>query len=206
VPDFTFGSVRTSVEPSFFYVAKKVDFMSSVALNIRLDPARMPQTLPRIERVWKDISHGQPLWEVFTGQLMLRLYLDTIIEGAFIAVCGLIAVSVACLGLFALSAYTAERRTKEIGVRKAMGASSGDILKLLLWQFLWPVLVANLIAWPIAFLVMNWWLQGFAYRIDQSPWTFIAAGAAAVVIALVTVFFQGLRVSRAKPVAALRYE
>ena len=65
-----------------------------------------------------------------------------------------------------------------------MGASSGDILKLLLWQFLWPVLVANLIAWPIAFLVMNWWLQGFAYRIDQSPWTFLAAGAAAMVIAL----------------------
>jgi putative ABC transport system permease protein len=113
---------------------------------------------------------------------------------------------VACLGLFALSAYTAERRTKEIGVRKAMGASSSDILKLLLWQFLWPVLVANVIAWPIAFLVMNWWLQGFAYRIDQSPWTFLAAGAAAVVIALVTVFFQGLRVARAKPVTALRYE
>jgi putative ABC transport system permease protein len=68
------------------------------------------------------------------------------------------------------------------------------------------VLVANLIAWPVALLLMNWWLQGFAYRIDQLPWTFLAAGAAAVVIALVTVFFQGLRVSRAKPVAALRYE
>jgi putative ABC transport system permease protein len=137
---------------------------------------------------------------------MLRLYIDTLIQGAFIAICGLIAVSVACLGLFALSAYTAERRTKEIGVRKAMGASSVDILKLLLWQFLWPVLAANLIAWPIAFLAMNWWLQGFAYRIDQSPWTFVAAGAGAIVIALATVFAQGLRVARAKPVAALRYE
>ncbi|HLY80301.1 MAG TPA: FtsX-like permease family protein, partial [Caulobacteraceae bacterium] len=188
VPDFNFGSVRTTVEPSFYYVAKKVDFLSSVALNIRLDPARVTETLPRVERVWKEVSHGQPLQEVFANQLMLRLYIDTIIECAFIAVCGLIAVSVACLGLFALSAYTAERRTKEIGVRKAMGASSSDILKLLLWQFLWPVLAANLIAWPIAFLVMNWWLQGFAYRIDQSPWTFLAAGAAALVIALATVF------------------
>ncbi len=206
VPDFTFGSVRDTVQPSLFFVAQKVDFMSSVALNVRLDPARESQALPRIAQVWKDVSHGQPLQEVFASQFMLRLYLDTIIQGAFIAVCALIAVSVACLGLFALSAYTAERRTKEIGVRKAMGASSGDILKLLLWQFLWPVLAANLIAWPIAFLVMNWWLQGFAYRIDQSPWTFLAAGAAAVVIALATVFFQGLRVARAKPVLALRYE
>jgi len=206
VPDFTFGSVRAAIQPTFFFVAQKIDFLSSVVLNIRLDPARMTQTLPRVERVWKDVSHGQPLQEVFASQFMLRLYIDTIIEGAFIAVCALIAVSVACLGLFALSAYTAERRTKEIGVRKAMGASSSDILKLLLWQFLWPVLAANLIAWPIAFLVMNWWLQGFAYRIDQSPWTFLAAGAAAVVIALATVFFQGLRVSRAKPVSALRYE
>ena len=91
-------------------------------------------------------------------------------------------------------------------MRKAMGASTGDILRLLLWQFLWPVLIANLIAWPIAFIVMNWWLQGFAYRVGQPPWTFLAAGGAAVVIALVTVLFQALRVSRAKPVAALRYE
>jgi len=87
-----------------------------------------------------------------------------------------------------------------------MGASSGDILTLLLRQFLWPVLVANLIAWPAAFLVMNWWLQGFAYRIDQSPLTFLAAGVAALAIALATVIAHGLRVARAKPVAALRYE
>jgi putative ABC transport system permease protein len=115
-------------------------------------------------------------------------------------------VSVACLGLFALSAYTAERRTKEIGVRKAMGAGSGDILKLLLWQFTRPVLIANLIAWPAAFFVMTWWLQGFAYRVDLAPWTFVAAGAAALLIAVATVFVHALRVSRAKPVGALRYE
>jgi putative ABC transport system permease protein len=206
VPDFTFGSVKNVVEPSFFYVGKKTDMLTSAVLNIRLDPAQMTTTVPRIDEVWKDISHGQPLQQFFASQFMLRLYIDTLIQGAFIAVCGLIAVTVACLGLFALSSYTAERRTKEIGVRKAMGASSADILKLLLWQFTWPVLIACLIAWPLAFLVMNWWLQGFAYHVDQAPWTFLAAGAAAVVIALGTVFFQALRVSRAKPVAALRYE
>jgi len=206
VPDFTFGSVREQVRPAFFYVAKKVDMMSSVALNVKLDPARTAETLPRLAQTWKAVSNGQPLQEVFANQFMLRLYIDTIVQGAFVAVCALIAVSVACMGLFALSAYTAERRTKEIGVRKAMGASSADILRLLLWQFLWPVLIANLIAWPIAFLVMNWWLGGFAYRVDQPLWAFLAAGGAAVVIALGTVLYQALRVSRAKPVMALRYE
>jgi putative ABC transport system permease protein len=206
VPDFTFGSVRDVVQPQLFFVAKKTDWFSSVALNVKLDPARTAETLPRLAKVWKDVNPGQPLQQVFASQFMLRLYIDTIVQGAFVAVCALIAVSVACLGLFALSAYTAERRTKEIGVRKAMGASTGDILRLLLWQFLWPVLIANLIAWPLAFLVMNWWLAGFAYHVDQPLWTFLAAGGAAVAIALVTVLFQALRVSRAKPVAALRYE
>ncbi len=206
VPDFTFGSVRSKVEPSFFFVGKKNDILNSSVLNIRLDPAQMTTTVSRIDKVWKDVSHGEPLQQFFASQFMLRLYIDTLIQGAFIAVCALIAVTVACLGLFALSSYTAERRTKEIGVRKAMGASSADILRLLLWQFTWPVLIANLIAWPLAFLVMNWWLQGFAYHVDQAPWTFLAAGGAAVVIALGTVLFQALRVSRAKPVTALRYE
>jgi putative ABC transport system permease protein len=206
VPDFTFGSVKSKIEPSFFYVGRKNDIINSSVLNIRLDPAQMMATVPRIDKVWKDVSHGEPLQQFFASQFMLRLYIDTLIQGAFIAVCALIAVSVACLGLFALSAYTAERRTKEIGVRKAMGASSADILKLLLWQFTWPVLIANLIAWPLAFLAMNWWLAGFAYRVDQPLWAFLAAGGAAVVIALGTVLFQALRVSRAKPVAALRYE
>ena len=82
VPDFTFGSVRSAVQPTFFYVGQKVDLLTSVALNVRLDPARIAQTLPRVERVWKDVSHGQPLQEVFASQFMLRLYIDTIIEGS----------------------------------------------------------------------------------------------------------------------------
>ncbi len=206
VPDITFGSVRDAIPPTYYYVAAKTNLLTSVVLNIKLDPNRIPATLPAIDKVWDRVSGGLPVQRYFADQFMLRLYIDTLIQGAFIAVCALIAVSIACLGLFALSAYTAERRTKEIGVRKAMGASSGGILKLLLWQFAQPVLWANLIAWPIAWLAMNWWLQGFAYRVDLAPWTFLAAGAAAVVIALGTVLVHAWRVSRAKPVGALRYE
>jgi len=206
VPDFTFESIRQKVSASFYYVGPKTNMMDSVALNIRLDPPRAADTLKRIDKVWAKISGGLPLQQYFADQFLLRLYIDNVIQGGFIAVCALIAVSIACLGLFALSAYTAERRTKEIGIRKAMGASSSDILRLLLWQFAKPVLWANLLALPLAWLAMDYWLKGFAYHVTLAPWTFAAAAGAGVVIAWATVFFHALRVARAGPVGALRYE
>jgi putative ABC transport system permease protein len=206
VPDFTFESIRQKVSAGFYFVGPKNDMINSVALNIRLDPARAADTVQRIDKVWAKISGGLPLQQYFADQFLLRLYIDNVIQGGFIAVCALIAVSIACLGLFALSAYTAERRTKEIGIRKAMGASSSDILRLLLWQFAKPVLWANLLALPLAWLAMDYWLKGFAYHVDLAPWTFAAAAGAGVVIAWATVFFHALRVARARPVGALRYE
>jgi putative ABC transport system permease protein len=164
------------------------------------------ETVKAVDRTWIRVSHGLPVQQYFADQFLLRLYIDNVIQGGFIAVCALIAISIACLGLFALSAFTAERRTKEIGVRKAMGASSADILKLLMWQFTKPVIWATLIAWPLGFLVMRWWLASFVYRVDQAPWTFVAAALAALVIAWATVFIHALNVARAKPVGALRYE
>jgi putative ABC transport system permease protein len=205
VPDFTLGSLRQPIEP-YLYAVGRIAPPSSVALAVKLDGKRVPETLAAMDRVWKRVGEGRPMMRYFVDQFTMRLYLDTIIQGATVAIAGVIALVVAALGLFALSAYTTERRTKEIGVRKAMGASSGDILKLLLWQFTKPVLWANLIAWPAAWLVLNWWLSGFAYRVDVAPWTFAAAGAGAVVIALATVFVHARNVARARPVAALRYE
>jgi putative ABC transport system permease protein len=206
IPDVSFGSVRQKIEPHFYYVGPKTDMLGSAALVVRIDPRRMPQTLAAIDRLWPTIARGQPIQRYTADQLLLRLYIDNVIQGGFIAVCALVAVTIACLGLFALSAFTSERRTKEIGVRKAMGASSADILKLLLWQFTKPVIWANLIAWPIAWLILRWWLSGFAYHVDVAPWTFPAVGLVALLIAWVTVFVHALNVARAKPVAALRYE
>jgi putative ABC transport system permease protein len=206
VPDFTFASIRQKVSAGFYYVGPKNDMISSVALNIKLDPVHTADAIKRIDQLWARISHGMPLQQYFADQFLLRLYIDNVIQGGFIAVCALIAVSIACLGLFALSAYTAERRTKEIGIRKAMGATSSDILRLLMWQFAKPVLWANVLALPLAWLAMDSWLKGFAYHVDQAPWTFVAAAGAGLVIAWATVFFHALRVARARPVGALRYE
>jgi ABC-type lipoprotein release transport system permease subunit len=99
-----------------------------------------------------------------------------------------------------------ERRTKEIGIRKAMGAGTGDIVRLLVWQFIKPVIWANAVAWPIAGFLMNRWLHGFAYHVELEPWLFLAATSLALLSALITVGTQSYLVAKAKPIAALRYE
>ena len=205
VPDFTFGTMRKPISATLYMVGPKVSYYAA-ALNLKLDGRNTPETLRAIDQVWRRLEPGQPVQRMFANLFTLRLYIDTLIQGAVIAIAAGVALTIAALGLFALSAYTTERRTKEIGVRKAMGASARDILGLLIWQFTQPVLWANLIAWPVSFLVLNAWLKGFAYHVDVAPWTFVAAAAGALAIAWATVFVHALRVARAKPVGALRYE
>jgi putative ABC transport system permease protein len=206
LPDFTFGSARLKIAPAIYLIGPKVGGpFDSLALSVRLDPNRKAEALAGIDRQWKRTQSG-PMTTYFVDYFMLRLYVDTIVQGAMITASAIVALSIAALGLFAMSAYTTERRTKEIGVRKAMGASSGDVLKLLLWQFTKPVIWANLIAWPAAWFILQRWLSTFAYHVDLPLWTFLAAGAAALLIAWATVFFHALNVARSKPVGALRYE
>jgi putative ABC transport system permease protein len=205
VPDFTFGSMRAPIGAMLYMVGPKVSYYS-LALSLRLDPNRTRDALAGIDKVWRGFEPGDPIQRFFVTEFALHSYFDTLRQAGLIMAAALVALFIAGLGLFALSAYTTERRTKEIGIRKAMGAGTGAILRLLIWQFSQPVLWANLLAWPVAFLVMNWWLHGFAYHVDQSPWPFVAAGAGALVVAWATVFIHALRVARAKPVGALRYE
>lgn len=202
VPDFSLGSVRTAVNPTIFYV----DPVISQMLAIKLDRQRIPETLEDIRRLWRRTGHDSPPGVVFESQAIQALYQDVITQGVLIGVCSGLAILIACLGLFALAAFVTERRIKEIGVRKAMGASSADVVRLLLWQFTQPVLWANLIAWPAAFFAMDYWLHGFAYRVGQPVWLFVAAALAAALIAWATVSFQSWMVARSKPATALRYE
>jgi putative ABC transport system permease protein len=202
VPDFTLGSIRSRIDPILYYV----DPGAAGFMVVKLTGRQMPETLQGIERVWRATGHDRPLPRLFETQMVQNVYRDVITQGVAIGICSALAIFIACLGLFALAAFTTERRTKEIGVRKAMGASTTDVVKLLLWQFSQPVLWANLVAWPLAWWVMNWWLHGFAYHVDLPPWLFLAATTAAIAIALVTVSTHAWLVARAKPVTALRYE
>jgi putative ABC transport system permease protein len=110
------------------------------------------------------------------------------------------------LGLFGVAAFTAARRTKEIGIRKVFGARTRDVLQLLLWQFSIPVLIANVIAWPVAYYYLHHWLEIYAYRITLSPLYFLAAGLAALGIAWITIIAHATHVARASPIDALLYE
>jgi putative ABC transport system permease protein len=200
--DFTMGSIRTAISPSVYYV----DPPSARIIVAKLDGAALPDTLKAMDGLWRATGHDRPLDYVFENARIQGLYRDVITQGVAIAICASLAVVIACLGLFALAAFVTERRTKEIGVRKAAGASTSDIVRLLLWQFTQPVLWASVIAWPAAFWAMDWWLHGFAYRVDLPPWLFLGGAAAAALIAWATVSAQSWRAARARPATALRYE
>jgi len=159
-----------------------------------------------IEATWAKTGPSRPISEMFLAQFRRNLYLDLTIQDATIAICAGLAILIACLGLFALAAFMTERRTREIGIRKAMGAGTRDVVLLLLWQFTIPVLCAVALALPLGAWAMSGWLQQFAYRVPLSAWTFALAGAAAILIAWLTVSYQSYTVARAKPAGALQYE
>ena len=201
-PDYTLGSIRTTIEASLYYV----DPVRAGILVVKLDGRTVPETLRAIDRIWKLSGQKGPPNRLFEDQGVQSLYQDVITQEIALSICSGLAILIACLGLFALAAFITERRTKEIGVRKAMGASTFDVVRLLLWQFTKPVLWANLVAWPLAFWAMDHWLRGFAYRVDLPPWLFLAASVVAVLIAWITVSTHAWLVARAKPAMALRYE
>jgi putative ABC transport system permease protein len=202
VADFVPRSVRDKINPAAFFV----DPALFGTLNIKLTGQRIPETLRAIDRIWADTGAAEPIQRIFYDQRVQEFYLDVIREGTMFAAFSLLALFIAGFGLLGLAISNTQRRTKEIGVRKVMGAKTADMVRLLAWDFAKPVLAANLIAWPVAYYFMNRWLAGFAYHVDLEPWMFLGAGAAALVIALVTVSVQSYLTARAKPVAALRYE
>ena len=175
-------------------------------MSIKLSGRDIPQSLASIDALWKKMGNGYPISPVFLDQLLQDKYTDITQQAQLLAAFAGVAVLIACLGLFALSASAAERRTKEIAVRKAMGASTAQVMRLLVWQFCQPVVWANLIAWPVAGWVMNRWLSGFAYHVDLDVWFFVASACLALTIALLTVSAHCFLVARAKPAVSLRYE
>ena len=202
VPDFPSDSVRTQIQPALYIVEQ--NYLSTV--SIRLTGKQLPETLNAIDNVWKKLGEPRAVSRWFLEAYYHRMYLDIIQQRLLLGtLCGL-AVFLACLGLFGLSIHTAQRRTKEIGIRKVMGARASDILQLLLWAFSKPVIWASLIAWPVAAWLMNRWLSGFVYRIDLGWWLLPAASLLAVGVTLATVSVHSYLVARAKPAGALRYE
>ena len=200
--DVKFDGAREPAGASIYFYDPK----SSANAMIRIRPDAVPQTVAFVDREWHAFAPTKAVWRHFLDDDFGALYQAEERQGELFGVFVLVAIFIACLGLFGLAAFTAGRRTREIGIRKAFGARTRDVVLLLLWQFSVPVLIANAIAWPVAWYYLHVWLQGFAYHVSLSPLYFLGAGVAALMIAWATVFVHARRVASANPIHALRYE
>lgn len=201
VSDVRYRSIREPVQPILYFY--RADAFQNMMVRFSGDPAIARAT---VERLWKRTLPDVPLDASFVDDITHGLYNAEATRAQLFGMFAILAVVIGCLGLFGLAAFTAERRTKEIGIRKVLGARTRDILQLLVWQFSKPVLIANVIAWPVAWWVMRGWLNGFDARIALGPTPFLFAGGLALIVAVVTIASHAWRVARQSPVKALRYE
>ena len=201
VEDFHFESLHTPIQPLLILHQPSYQY---IAVRLRL--STIAASLAFIESAWKKFAPEQPFEFSFLDQDFDALYRSEHQTGTIFEIFSALAILIACLGQLGLAAFVIEKRTKEIGVRKILGASVSSVVALLSKDFVKLVLIANVIAWPVASFVMNRWLENFAYRIEIGWWMFAVAGFIALLIALVTVSIQALKAALANPVEALRYE
>jgi putative ABC transport system permease protein len=173
---------------------------------IRFAGVPRAQMLARLQATWRSLAPDEPFVAKTADQRLAAYYEPDAQRARLFTAGAVLAIAIACIGLYGLASFSTARRIKEIGVRKVMGASTRGVLMLLVGQFVRPVLIANFIAWPIAYVGMRSWLSGFDQRITISPLYFLAAGGGALIIALLTVLGQAWSVARAEPARALRYE
>jgi putative ABC transport system permease protein len=202
VRDSRFRSIREPVDPILF----RLDRTFATTLLVRYDASNPQAARAAIEQTWKRLAADVPFDGVFSEDKVAELYTAEQARAQVFACFAILAVIIACLGLFGLAAFTAERRTKEIGIRKVLGARTRDIIRLLAWQFSKPVLIASLFGSGVAWLVMSNWLHRFNAYIDMGVTPFVGASLLALVIAIGTIAGHAFRVARANPILALRYE
>ena len=201
VRDFHYATLREPIEPLVLFPNNPGGYAM-----IKIDAGRMAEGLSAIEDAWHEVNPDWAFEYFFVEDSFARLYDAEQRFGRIFISFSVLAVVIACLGLVGLSSFTAERRRKEIGVRKVLGASGPSLVALLTREYFRLVIVAIVVAWPVAYIAMNAWLDGFAYRVDLDWTPFILAGALATTIALLTVSFQAVRAATANPVEALRME
>ncbi len=174
--------------------------------NIRISGRNIQKTIGFIQKTWSDLCPDFPFNYSFMDESLAKLYIAEGRLGGTLKYFVFLALFLSCLGMFGLSAFIAEQKTKEIGIRKVLGASVSSITVSLSTQFMKWVLLSNLIAWPISYYVMNNWLNNFAYRINISVLTFVLAAVSALIVALFTISYQSIKAASANPVDSLKYE
>ena len=202
VEDYHFAPLHSKIEP----LALKLDSINLKVLSVKINSLDISNTMIFIQNKWKKIFPDFPFVFSFLDRRIESMYKVERKLGQSFNYFTLIAILLSCLGLLGLASYMAEKKTKEIGIRKVLGATVPNILLLLTKEFTKFVFLANIIAWPVAYYFMNKWLQNFAYRINLSILIFILSGLAALAVALITVSYQAIKAATANPVDSLRYE
>ncbi len=202
VKDFHFRPLHQKIEPAALYIYPKL----FQYISVRISPTDVSRSLDFLKAKWQTLVPGQVFQYSFLDEDFDKLYRAEMRLSQIFTVVTFLAIFIACLGLFGLAAFEALQRTKEMGIRKVLGSSAAGIVLLLSKEFTKWVLLANIIAWPVAYYAMSRWLQNFAYRINIGPLIFIQSAVLAFIVALLTVSYQAMKVSLANPVDTLRYE
>jgi len=200
--DFHFRSLQEAIKP----LSMRIEPNGCDLISVNISPANVQTTIASVENTWKKLIPNRPFNYFFLDEFFDKQYRSEVRFGKLFLNFALLAIFISCLGLLGLASYSTMQRTKEIGIRKVMGASVGGIVNLLSKDFLILVLISFVIAAPVAWMGMHSWLKDFAYRIDIGWWVFVLAGILAVVIALGTISFQAIKAAVANPVKSLRTE
>ncbi len=206
VKNYHHKSLKDNLQPILFTLTEGDPNGRHNYLSLKIDGRDIDQTIAQVKNIWDEIYIDAPFEYFFLDESFNNLYKADRQFGGVFGLFALLSVFISCLGLFGLAAFLSEQRTKEIGIRRVLGATSSGIVYLLSKEFGKWVLVSNLIAWPISYFAMNKWLQNFAFRIDLGIWTFISAAFLALMIALATVSYLSVKTAMASPADALRYE
>jgi putative ABC transport system permease protein len=203
VKDFHFNSLRDPIENLVIYLPR--DYFP-LYMSFRIDSKRTAEIIKHIEKTWKKMVPNQPFRYFFLEDNFNALHQTEQRTGKIFGVFSILAIFIASLGLLGLASFMAEQRTKEIGIRKVLGASVPEIVSLFSKEFILWGLMSNLVAWPVAYLVMKSWLQNFAYRVSMPYWAFFAAALISLFFAILTVSVQTIHAATKNPVKAISYE
>ena len=204
--DIHFESLHRDVRSMGYVLPEAIGSTRRPFLLVKVDSLRTYEVLSFVREAWESVSAGLPFEFSFMDDRINGLYQNDNRAGKIVTLFSCLAIFVSCLGLFGLAAFITEQRTKEIGMRKVLGARLSQVVWLLTGQFVKWVIIANLIAWPLGYWVMNRWLQGFAFRTNISAAIFLASGLAALGIAVLTVSFQVIKAALSNPAQSLKYE
>lgn len=203
IKDFNYESLHKTIRPLAVHLNKPGQ---NSVLTVRLGSGNPVSTIESIKELWKEFTGENSFYFRFVESNLDRLYKHEEQTALVTGIFSLIAILLACMGLFALAAFETEKKVKEIGIRKVLGATIYEIVALLSKQFTRWVIIANVLAWPAAYLFMSNWLQDFAYRVNIDWWIFILSGVVALLIAVATVSYQAIKAAMANPIESMKYE